>query len=133
MTQLQRGLFLRVYLFSPYVNPVVLLLHGPAVGLILIGRDHLPHIDPDRGQDAVQLLLGLLGQGGLSAQNPGQLSVEGPELCAAVDQRVAFVVCGQHPVGTWGRGCEEWGERLGLKTVEPLQQMKSSRTGELLS
>lgn len=82
-----------------------LLVHGPAVSLILIGRDHFVHVDPDRGQDAMQLLHGLPGQGGLSAQDPGQLGTEGAELCAAVDQSVTFVVCGQHPVGTRRRGC----------------------------
>lgn len=82
-----------------------LLVHGPAVSLILIGRDHFVHVDPDRGQDALQLFHGLLGQGGLSAHDPGQLRAEGAKLRAAVDQSVTLVVCGQHPVGTRGRGC----------------------------
>lgn len=44
----------------------------------------------------MQLLQGLLGQGGLSAQDPGQLGAEGAQLC---DLSVTFVVCGQPPVG----------------------------------
>lgn len=82
-----------------------LLVHGPAVSLILIGRDHFVDVDPGRGEDALQLFRGLLGQGGLSAQDPGQLGLKEAELCAAVDQSVTFVVCGQHPVGTRRRGC----------------------------
>lgn len=82
-----------------------LLVHGSAVSFILVSGNHLVHIDSDRGQDAVQLLHGLLGQGGLSAQDPGQLHAEQAEVCAAVDQRVALIVGGQHPVGTGGRCC----------------------------
>lgn len=82
-----------------------LLVHGPAVCFVLVGGNHLVHIDSNRGQDAVQLLHCLLGQGGLSAQDPGQLHAEQAEVCAAVDQRVALIVSGQHPVGTWGRCC----------------------------
>lgn len=92
------------------ISAAELLVHGPAVSLILIGRGQFVHVDPDRGQDAMQLLRGLLGQGGLSAQDPGQLSAEGTKLGAAVDQRVTLVVCGQHPVGTRRRGCGgDWG------------------------
>lgn len=82
-----------------------LLVHGPAVCFVLVGGNHLVHIDSSRGQDAVQLLHCLLGQGGLSAQDPGQLHAEQAEVCAAVDQRVTLIVSGQHPVGTWGRCC----------------------------
>lgn len=53
-----------------------LLVHGFAVSFILVGGDHLVHTDSHRGQDAVQLLHGLLRQRGLSAQDPGQLHVE---------------------------------------------------------
>lgn len=88
-----------------HISAVELLLHGPAVSLILIGQRHFVHVDPERGEDAVQLFRGLLGQGGPSAQDPGQLGAEGAELGAAVDQRVTLVVCGQHPVGTRRRGC----------------------------
>lgn len=104
--QLKHGRFLGfMALIDSHINVVESLVHGPAVSLILIGRNHFVHIGPDRGQDAVQLLHGLLGQGGLSAQDPGQLGAEGAQLLAAVDQSVAVVVCGQHPVGTRGRGC----------------------------
>lgn len=93
-----------IALTSSYINPEELLVHGSAVSLILIGRDQFVHIDSDRGQDATQSLQGLLGYGGLSAEDPGQLGAEGAELAAAVDQCVTLVVRGQHPVGTWGRG-----------------------------
>lgn len=103
-----------IALMNSYISAAELLVHGPAVSLILIGQRHFVHVDPDRGQDAMQLLRGLLGQGGLSAQDPGQLSAEGAELGAAVDQRVTLVVCGQHPVGTWRRGCGgDWEEEGG--------------------
>lgn len=82
-----------------------LLVHGAAVSLILVGGDQLVHADSDRGQDAVQLLHGLLRQGGLSAQDPGELHAEQAEVGAAVDQRVTRIVAGQHPVGTGGRCC----------------------------
>lgn len=95
----------RLFRISSYINPVKLLVHGPAISFILIGWDHFVHVDPDRGQDAMQLIHGLLGQGGLSAHDPRQLRAEGAKLCAAVDQSVTLVVCGQHPVGTRGRGC----------------------------
>lgn len=84
----------------------VLRAHGTAVSFILVGGNHLVHVDADGGQDAVQLLQGLLGYGGLSAQDPAQLHVEQAKVGAAVDQRVALVVAGQHPVGTRG----SWGE-----------------------
>lgn len=110
-----RMLSVFIALMNSNLSAAELLVHGPAVSLILIGQRHFVHVDPDRGQDATQLLRGLLGQGGLSAQDPGQLSAEGAELGAAVDQRVTLVVCGKHPVGTWRRGCGgDWeGEREG--------------------
>lgn len=55
----------------------------------------------------MQLLQGVLGYGGLSAQDPAQLHAEEAKVGAAVDQRVALVVAGQHPVGTGG----SWGDR----------------------
>lgn len=101
------------YIFNPTRLPVShrpgdqdylgLLVHGSAVSGILVGGDQLVHIDASSGQDAVQLLEGLLGQGGLPAQDPGQLKVEQAEVGAAVDQRVTLVVAGQNPVGTSGR------------------------------
>lgn len=84
-----------------------LLVHGATVICVLVGGDHLVYVDFDGGQDAVQLLNGLLGQGGLPAQDPGQLHAEQAEVGAAVDQRVALVIGGQHPVGTRGRW--NWG------------------------
>lgn len=110
--QLKRGSFPRVYCVNVImqdIDPAELLVHGPAVSLILIGWDHFVHVDPDRGQDAMQSFHGLLGQGGLSAHDPGQLCAEGAELRAAVDQSVTFIVCGQHPVGTGGRRCRGGG------------------------
>ena len=53
----------------------------------------------------MQPLEGLLIQGGLSAQDPGELHAEQAEVSAAVDQRVTLVVAGQHPVATGGRPC----------------------------
>lgn len=82
-----------------------LLVHGAAEGLVLVGGDHLVHIDAVGGQDAAQLLHGLLGQGGLPAQDPGHLDAEQAVVGAAVDQRVTLVVGGQHPVRAGGRVC----------------------------
>lgn len=53
----------------------------------------------------MQLLQGLLWQGGLSAHDPGELHMQHPEVGAAVDQRVVVVVGGQHPVRGRGRDC----------------------------
>lgn len=90
---------------------VCLLVHGAAVSWILVGGEQLVHVDSDGGQGAVQLLHGLLRQGGLPAHDPGKLHVQHTEVGAAVDQRVVVVVGGQHPVrgrgGVWrckGRG-----------------------------
>ena len=79
-----------------------LLDHGAAVLCVLVGGGHLAHVDSDGGQDAVQLLHGLLRQGGLPAQDPGELHAEQAEVGAAVDQRVTQVVSGEHPVGAGG-------------------------------
>lgn len=76
-----------------------LLVHDAAVILILVGWGHLVHVDSDQGQDVFQLLHGLLGQSGLSAQDPSVLSA-GLAVGAAVDQGVTLIVCGQHPVGS---------------------------------
>lgn len=83
-----------------------LLVHDAAVILILVGWGHLVHVDSDRGQDVFQLLHGLLGQSGLSAQDPRVLEVEQAVVGAAVDQGVTLVVCGQNPVRTRRSSCK---------------------------
>lgn len=55
----------------------------------------------------MQILQGLLGDGGLSAQDPAQLHAEQAEVSAAVDQRVTLIVGREHPVGAGG----SWSER----------------------
>lgn len=85
--------------------------HGPAVNWILVGGDQLVHIDSDGGQRAVQVLQGLLRQGGLSAHDPGELHVQHAEVGAAVHQGVVVVVGGQHPVRSRGRVCRFEGTR----------------------
>lgn len=77
-------------------------MHGAAVSCILVGGEQLVHVDSDGGQSAVQVLKGLLSQGGLPAHDPGELHMEHTEVSAAVDQRVAVVVSGQNPVGGGG-------------------------------
>lgn len=73
----------------------------------------------------MQSFHGLLGQGGLSAHDPGQLCAEGAELRAAVDQSVTFIVCGQHPVGTGGRRCRgDRSFRAGGKTKESFKYFR---------
>lgn len=82
---------------------VWLLVHGAAVSWILVGGEQLVHVDSDGRQCAVQLLDGLLRQGGFPAQDPGKLHMQHTEVGAAVDQRVVVVVGGQHPVRGRGR------------------------------
>ncbi len=79
-----------------------LLAHGAAVSLILVGGDQFVHSDSDGGQGAVQLLNGLLREGGLPAHDPGKLHVQHTEVGAAVHQGVIVVVGGQHPVRSRG-------------------------------
>lgn len=78
-------------------------MHGAAVSCILVGGEQLVHTDSNGGQGAVQLLHGLLEQGGLPAEDPGELHVEHTEISAAVDQGVAVIVGGQNPVRARGR------------------------------
>lgn len=84
--------------------------HGTAVFFILVGGDHLAHVDADGGQDAVQILQDLVGHGGLSAQDPAQLHAEQAEVGAAIDQGVTLIVGREHPVGA-RRSWSERGER----------------------
>lgn len=81
------------------------LVNWAAVSLVLVGGDHVFHADSDRVQDALELLEGLLREGGLPAQDPGQLHTEQAVVGAAVDQRVTVVVSGQNPVGAGRRVC----------------------------
>jgi len=82
-----------------------LLVHGTAEGFVLVGGHHLVHVDPHGGQEVSQVREGLVHQGGLPAQDPGKLGVEEAVVAAPKHQRVASVVCGQHPVGAGERGC----------------------------
>lgn len=82
---------------------ICLLVHGAAVSRILVGGEKFVDVDSNGGQGAVQLLDGLLGQGGLPAHDPGKLCVHDPEVAAAVDQTVVVVVGGQYPVRGRGR------------------------------
>lgn len=89
-------------------------MHGAAVSCILFRGEQLVHSDSDGGQGAVQLLHGLLRQGGLPAHDPGKIHMQHAEVGAAVDQGVVVVVGGQHPVRSRGRvwRCEGTGNIL---------------------
>lgn len=60
----------------------------------------------------MQILQGVFGDGGLSAQDPAQLHAEQAEVGAAVDQRVTLIVGREHPVWAWG-SWSEWSESQG--------------------
>lgn len=52
----------------------------------------------------MQVLQGLVGHGGLSAQDPAQLHAEQAKVGAAIDQRVTLIVGREDPVwagGSW--------------------------------
>lgn len=87
--------------------------HGTAVSLILVGGDHLAHVDVNGAQDAVQVLQGLVGDGRLSAQDPAQLHAEQAKVGAAIDQRVTLIVGREHPVGAgWS-----WSKRVRVRGI----------------
>lgn len=82
---------------------ILSLVHGAAVGWVLVGAQKLVDIGSDGGQGAVQLFDGFLSQVGLPAHDPRKLRVQHQEVSAAVDQSVVVIVGGQHPVWSGGR------------------------------
>jgi len=74
----------------------------------------------------VQLLEGLLRQGGFSAQDPGKVHMHHAEVGAAVDQRVCVVVGGQHPVRSMGSvwRCKETGSEHWYKSTSEEQSLQ---------
>lgn len=81
---------------------ILSLVHGAAVGWVLVGAQKLVDVGSDGGQGALQLFDGFLGQLGLPAHDPCELRVQHQEVGAAVDQSVVVIVGGQHPVRSRG-------------------------------
>lgn len=92
--------------------PGALIAHEFAVIQVLVSGEKLVHSDSNGGQDVLQLLQGLLRQGGGPAEDPDEVRVDQLQVGAAVDQRKVVVVCRQDPVGGRGAVCRN------EKTVE---------------